>query len=221
MEKIKNKLEDAKLWDKIVEHELHALWKYGVERISNSAIKNSVVDFLEEEAPLGFFVNTVSRTSKHHPKWQCQKAGILRNTTECCLAAKMQLQIYKEFCDENDQVLPEPLDIVLAATILSDTFKYDNDILISKMSREKARLNRDHGKIAANIWRDKYAKRHKIGSAVEKEIFNATYWHLGRWTNGWTTKTKLPLLSEIVHRLDMIFTDKSLELLYNPKREIK
>ena len=55
METIKNRLERMGLWDKILERELKSLWKYGVKRIDNEAIRNSVTDFLSEEAPLSFF----------------------------------------------------------------------------------------------------------------------------------------------------------------------
>lgn len=51
LEIIKNRLERTELWDKVVEKELKSLWKYGVEKISDPAIKASVIDFLSEAAP--------------------------------------------------------------------------------------------------------------------------------------------------------------------------
>ena len=68
METIKNRLERMGLWDKILERELKSLWKYGVKRIDNEAIRNSVTDFLSEEAPLSFFLNPASPSCRHHPR---------------------------------------------------------------------------------------------------------------------------------------------------------
>lgn len=220
MEAIKKKLEDAGLWDATVEQELKALWKYGIQRISNYGVRQSVIDFLFEEAPLSFFVNPASPSKKHHPAWQNKKAGILRNTTECCLAIDMQLASYKKFCDHEDNVLAEPRDIVIAATILSDTYKYDKEILNGVEMVSEGKVNKSHGIIAAECW-IKYRRRYEISGPVAHEIYLATYWHLGRWTPGWTDITKLPLLTDIVHRIDAAFADKSLELLYSPKRKIK
>ena len=118
--------------------------------------------------------------------------------------------MYHDFCDAEDKVLSMPRDIVLAATILSDTFKYD-----------KEKVDKNHGKVAAQIWRDKYRARYAITARVANEIFQAVYWHLGRWTEGWTPQTKFSLLTQITQRMDVIFADKSLELLYTPKRTIK
>jgi len=219
VEKIKEKLLSANLWNEVVEKELKALWKYGIDRIESTWTKASVVDFLEEETPLSFFINPASPSKRHHPAWQNKEAGMLRNTTECCLIVDMQLRSFKKFCGVLDEIIPWTRDVVLAATILSDTFKYDKQILDGVEIVSPGKVNPNHGKIAANIWRDKYAKRH--GVAREKEIFEATYWHLGRWTPGWTPKIKFSTLTKIVHRIDAIMADNSLELLYTPKDAIE
>ncbi len=221
MQRIETKLKQANLWDRTVENELRSLWKYGIERIADAQIKEGVIDFLENEAPLGFFVNSASSTGTHHPVWQTKKSGILRNTVECCLAVDRQLRIYKEFCDENDNVLPQPRDIVIAATILSDTFKYGEKILGVNSALESKMLQ-DHGKISADVWKNKIAPRHPaIPAKIAAQIYEAVYWHLGRWTPGWTPDTKLGLLAEITHRIDITFADKALELIYEPKKIIE
>jgi len=220
LEAIKNRLERMGLWDKIVEQELKSLWKYGVEKISNPGIKASIVDFLSEEAPLSFFLNPAFPSGKHHPAWQNGKCGILRNTTECCATVEDHLRMYHDFCDENDNVLSLPRDIVLAATILSDTFKYGKEIL-NGVEKISSKVNGNHGKIAAHIWRDKYRARYPITARAANEVFQAVYWHLGRWTEGWTPQTKFSLLTQITQRMDVIFADKNLELLYRPRKTIK
>lgn len=217
MEKIIAKLKAGNLYTEKVEKELASFWKYCVEPVSDPKLKNVVVHFLEEVTPLGFFVNPASSSGKHHPSWQVAEAGILRNTTECCLALNQQLRIYPEFTDERYNVLPEHRDIVLVATILSDTFKYGNKILASVGSESK--LDHNHGQVAAYRW-IAVAKKFKIPSETTVRIYTAIFWHLGRWTPGWTPGTKLDLYTEIVHRVDMLFADKNLEYLYTPKETI-
>ena len=146
---------------------------------------------------------------------------MLRNTTECCLLIEDQLRMYHDFCDAEDNVLSMPRDIVLAATILSDTFKYDKEIVNGHEVIEIGKVNKNHGKVAAQIWLDKYRARYPITARVANEIFQAIYWHLGRWTEGWTPQTKFSLLTQITQRMDVIFADKNLELLYKPRKTIK
>lgn len=221
MKIIRERLERVELWDSTVERELKSLWKYGVLRISNQLIRQGIVDFLEKEAPLGFFVNPASVSGKHHPTWQNEKCGILRNTTECCLLVDIMLEQYKEFCDAINNVLPDSRDIVLSATILSDTFKYGTAIVKPYSDSEKHL--KDHGKEAANRWIPTAYGLHPKDHTIDlvEEIFETTYWHLGRWTPGWTPEVKLSKLTEIVHILDAIFADKNLELLYEPKHAIE
>lgn len=217
---IQQRLERVDLWDRIVERELESLWKHGVLRISDELIRESVVKFLEEDVPLGFFVNPAAASGKHHPKWQNKVCGILRNTTECCLLADIMLEQHKEFCD-SENVLPEPRDIVLSATILSDTFKYDTNIV--KPYSDSVKHLKDHGKFAADRWIPIVYSLHPRDHTIDlvEEIYDATYWHLGRWTPGWTPEVKLSKLTEIVHLLDAIFADKNLELLYEAKEIIQ
>ena len=211
---IQERIQKTGLWNSIVEQELISLWKYGVLRISDSMIRKSIIDFLSQEAPLGFFVNPASVSGKWHPKWQNEKCGILRNTTECCLFADQMLMQYQEFCDTTHRVLPEARDIVLCATILSDTFKYGT--LIVEPHSDKAKHIREHGQVAADKWWPIAYATCPLNPI--KEIYDSTYWHLGRWTPGWTPGVKFSKLTEIVHILDAIFADKNLELLYEVKQ---
>ncbi len=212
MEKIKKRLRAGGFWDSIVEFELKALWKYGIEKISDLETRNSIVSFLEHEAPLGFFVNPASKSNKHHPVWQNEKAGILRNTTECCVLADAFIKPYPKFCNESGDVLPEPRDIVLAATILSDTFKYGEEIVAPFSG--KTPVLKNHGQVAANKW---LAMPDVSEIKTSCEIYMATYWHLGIWTPGWTKETKFSDLTKITHTIDSVLADKSFELLYTPK----
>ncbi len=215
---IKERLKKLRLWDSVVEYELRALWKYGVERISNQALKESIIHFLEHEAPDGFFLNPASVSGKYHPAWQNRRCGILRNTTECCMLVDRFIMLKKELCDEDDNPLPEARDVVLAATILSDTFKYDAATVEPYSGSRKA--NRGHGEVAADIW---FKHAGMVPSDMAREVYAATKWHLGRWTPGWTPTIgkKFSPCIEVVHIIDAVFTDKGLELLYYPKSIIE
>jgi len=220
MHYIQGRLENAELWNKDVQQELLSLWKHGVLRISNKFIQESIIKFLELEAPIGFFVNPAAASGKHHPKWQNKICGILRNTTECCLLVDIMLEQYKEFCDSIGNVLSEPRDIVLSATILSDTFKYGTNIV--KPYSDSTKHQKDHGKVAAEKWILLAYSLEPKDETIDlvEAIYEATYWHLGRWTPGWTPKVDFSKLTEITHLLDAIFADKNLELLYEPKQII-
>ena len=211
---IKDRLKKPRLWDSIVEYELKALWKYGVERISNKALRESIIHFLEHEAPDGFFLNPASVSGKHHPEWQNRRCGILRNTTECCVLADRFIGTKRELCSAMDGVLPEARDVVLAATILSDTFKYGAATVEPSCRGVKSVL--EHGEIAADIW---FKNAGMVPSDMAREVFAATKWHLGRFTPGWTPEIgkKFSPCIEVVHLLDAVFADKGLEVLYRPK----
>ena len=217
MQKIIEKLKVNNLLSETVKKELASFWQYCVEPVSDPKLKDALVYFLEETAPLGFFVNPASSSGKTHLRWQRGEGGILRNTTECCLALNQQLRIYPQFTDKNYNVLPQHRDIILIATILSDTFKYGDEILAA--STKKSKMIPEHGAVAAEKWRA-VAEKFAILPSTADKIYNATYWHLGRWTPGWTPETKFDLYTGIVHRLDMMFADKNLESLYNPKETI-
>jgi hypothetical protein len=211
------KLRSRGLLDEDVSAEIAALWKYGVEALTDLALRSALVDFLENEAPLMFFVRPASLTGKHHPSWQRKKAGIVRNTIECCVVLDRQLQSYPEFTDAEFNVHPRDRDIVLVATILSDTFKYGTDELPAPDGVH--RFDPEHGKKAAEQWRP-IAARHGVSAEVIDHIFEATYWHLGRWTRGWEPTMRWSHYVDVTHRVDMFMSDNNLELVYNARSRI-
>ena len=217
MEGVTKRLKAARQWDEAVETELRGLWRYGIERVANRDVRMALVQFLGEVAPLGFFVNPASSTGRHHPKWQCRRAGILRNTIECCLAVDRQLRIHPELTDDLANPRPEDRDIVLAATILSDTFKYGEREITEVTSESKVDPN--HGRTAAERWRIS-AQSFDLATTIVDPIFDAIFWHLGRFTPGWTLSTTMSLHSSITHRIDMFFADKNLELIFEAKTAV-
>ena len=162
-------------------------------------------------------MNPASSTGRNHPVWQGERGGIVRNTVECCVAVDRQLQIYSDLTEKNAEVKPEARDIVLTATILSDTFKY-GEAEIREISPE-SRIDKNHGRIAAERWRAT-ARRYQIQHETIEEIYEAIYWHTGRFTPGWPPGKGMSLYAAITHQIDMFFSDKSLELLYDAKRVV-
>jgi hypothetical protein len=218
VEEIADTLRAKNIFDDKVARELAALWKYGVLKVSDSGLRRALIYFLQTEAPWTFFVYGASATGKNHPSWQREKAGILRNTTECCLVVDRQLRVYPEFTDEKFNVLPEHRDIVLIATILSDTFKAGS----GEGDEEQRRIQGSdptHGAAAAQRWND-VARRFQIESHVRDSVYDAIYWHLGRFTPGWNRDVRFSAYTEITHRIDMFMSDKNLEILFDPKNII-
>jgi len=217
MDAVIGKLKAMEAYTDLVGAEIAALWKHGVERVSDSELRAVLIYFLAEVAPWTFFVNPASSTGRNHPEWQGGRAGIVRNTVECCVAVDRQLQIYPDLTDNNAEAKPEARNIVLIATILSDTFKY-GEAEIKEISSE-SKIDKNHGRIAAERWRAA-ARRYEIRQESVDEIYEAIYWHLGRFTPGWPPGKGMSLYAAITHRIDMFFSDKSLELLYDAKRVV-
>jgi hypothetical protein len=211
-----DKLRKLGVLDDRVVSEVNALWKYGVLRVFDVRVRSSLVDFLENQAPIEFFTVSASRSVEHHPSWQQREAGILRNTVECCLVVDRQLRMYPQFTDKDCNVLPEHRDIVLTATILSDTFKYRLDQRTVPSTLDFAP---DHGRLAAELWKP-LAEAHGVEKPIIEFVCEAIWWHLGRWTPGWTPHLRFSLYTEITHRIDMFMSDKNLELLYRAREII-
>lgn len=202
----------------VVTRELTALYRFGVARISDRRIQSSVISILENDAPWTFFLLPASLTGRRHPSWQGRAGGILRNTVECCVAVDRQLRVHREFTDARDCVRDLDRDVVLSATILSDIFKYGMpppETPLRGIAFQPA-----HGKIAAELWK-RTARRFHVGRSSIEKVYQAIYWHLGRWTPGWRRGTKLSLHAKVTHRIDMFFSDKNLELLYHAKHQVE
>jgi len=215
------KLRAKNLLDDDIAAEIAALWKFGVDAVTDPGMREALILFLENEAPSSFFVSQASLSGKHHPSWQRKKGGIVRNTVECCVVLDRQLQSYPEFTESSNgsvRVRPRDRDIVLVATILSDTFKYGNDDDPPKPG-DVGRYDSEHGKKAAEKFRPIAASR-GVSTEVIDYVYEATYWHLGRWTLGWKPDTTWSHYVDVTHRVDMFMSDNNLELVYDSKTRV-
>lgn len=68
--------------DENLRAEIAALWHWGIERISNPALKASLIEYYRSAVPWQFFVSPSSASGKHHPPHHNKKGesyGILPN----------------------------------------------------------------------------------------------------------------------------------------------
>lgn len=199
-----------------VRHDTRMLWKYGVLRVQDAALRAALEDFFTNMVAPQFYTTPSSRTGKYHLSWHNKEGGLLRNTVECCKVVPFMMTAYPEFTDNSNpkfpKVLPEHQDAVLAATMVSDSMKCGHpwgDTMI-----------REHGIIAATNFLP-VCEKYGVNGVLAKRVYDATYGHLGRWTPGFTAETKFGPHTQLTHLIDMFFTCKDLETLYTPKEPME
>jgi len=194
-----------------VEQEIRFLWEWGIDRISDDSIRQAVKYYYLHKVPDQFF-SAPSSTSGKHPYWHNVPGGLVRHLTECCISADRLLGIFG-FVEDDDRTIHVPSrDIVLAATVITDTQK--NGIPWGNSSV------RNHGEIAANTWRD-IAESCKLSKDIADQISEAVHYHYGRYTqvpDGQPRKrfNDLPDFVKIVHLLDVCSSNRDNEFIYRP-----
>ena len=194
-----------------VEQEIRSLWEWGIDRISDTSIRQAVKYYYLYKVPDQFF-SAPSSTSGKHPYWHNVPGGLVRHLTECCISADRLLGIFGFVEDDDRTVSAFARDIVLAATVITDTQK--NGIPWGDSSV------RNHGEIAAKVWRD-VAETCKLPADITDQIAEAVHYHYGRYTQVPEGQSKkrlndLPGLVKIVHLLDVCSSNRDNELIYRP-----
>lgn len=194
-----------------VKNELLSLWEWGIERISDDNIRGAVKCYFFCKVPYQFFT-APSSTSGKHPYWHNVPGGLVRHLTECCISADRLISMCG-FVEEDDLTVNVfARDIVLAATVITDTQKngipWGGSSVIS------------HGEIAANVWRD-VAEACKISADIIDQIAEAVHFHYGRFTQvpGGHLRKRIndfPDFVKIVHLLDACSSNSDNELIYRP-----
>lgn len=193
--------------------EVLSLWQWGIDRIEDKDLQQAIGFYYAYVVPVEFFVSPSSITGKH-PSWHNKPGGIVRHLTECCVKADRKIMEFGHVCvneQGGEHVDPDFRDRVLAATVITDTFK--NDLPWGKTSV------RNHGEIAARYWQ--MTAHGRIDEATIKAIAEAVHWHYGRYTpvpKGTPRKElrDLPELVQMVHQLDMCSSDSNNEFIYRP-----
>ena len=196
--------------DVAIEEKVKALWDRGIERISDEDIRQAIKHYYFAGVPVEFFSAPVSVSGGKHPSWHNKPGGIVWHLMECCVSANRLLAAY-EYTDENGKFDLRARDIVLAATLITDTLK--NGSPWGEVSL------RNHGELAALRW--KHLAHGSVDDDALEQIAQAVHYHYGRYTVVPKGQKKIrfkdmPPLTQIVHLLDMCSSNKDYELLYRP-----
>lgn len=210
MDALRERLTRAGAWDARLESELNALWKYGVERIQHAALKRTISDFLCI-VPVVFFTDHASRSGRFHPRWQNERHGTLRSIIESCVLVPPMAQYVPELLDASMKPDPHAVDVALAATIVSDTWK--------KEDAGDVHHGKEHGRVAAEHWRA-FALAAGLDPVLVEEVATGVHWHYGPYTPGWTRDSRLPPVAWLVHLCDAFTAQPDLAVIYENKAVI-
>lgn len=210
MKDLQERLTEAGVWDTKLESELLALWKYGIERIKDGRLRVTLERFLCT-VPIRFFIDPASRSGHLHPYWQNGRHGTLRSIVESCVLVPVMAQYIPELLDANLRPDVHAVDIAMAATIISDTYKKEDVGDVHYGPR--------HGHVAAENWR-KFALTDGLYASVVEEVAQGSMWHYGVYTPGWTPGTHLSPIAQLVNICDAITAQPTLALIYEGKAVI-
>ncbi len=194
----------AGLWDARLEAEVSALWKYGVTRIGDERLRATVARFLCV-VPRIFFTDHASRSGRFHPPWQNGRHGTLRSIVESCVVLPGMARHVAEILDDRMEPDPRALDVALAATIISDVWKKEDE--------GDVHYGPEHGRIAAEKWR-RYALAEGLDPRLAEEVADACFWHFGIYTPEWTRGTVLTPVARLVNVCDVATSLPDLRLIY-------
>ena len=194
---------------------IRRLWEWGIERIFDDAVRKSVSNYFEARVPYQFFISPGTTSARDHVRWHNKPGGIVLHIIESCILCDIFLNSFG-FLDMDKQIrrdTREVRDIVLAATLISDTQKRG-----MPWSGETVR---SHGEIAAGAW-----GRVAVGCGVSRDfidkISEASTWHYGKFTPSDEPREllELPDYVQIVHLADSISSNRILGFIYNSKGRI-
>lgn len=207
MKYLQERLTNAGILDLILQNELDALWKYGVNRIQDSALRKAIEGFLCI-VPLIFFVDPASRSGRFHPSWQHGRHGTLRSIIESCVLVPAMARYIPEIIDVDLKPDQHAIDVALAATIISDTWK--------KEDVGDVHYGPQHGHVAAKAWRT-FAEKDGLDSVVIEEVADGSIWHYGVYTPGWKHGVVLSPVAQLVHLCDAFTAQPVLARIYEGK----
>ncbi|MDP3963349.1 MAG: hypothetical protein Q8Q39_02525 [bacterium] len=210
MQALQARLQEAGIWDEKLESEVKALWKYGIERIGNEALRDAVASFLCF-VPLKFFTDHASRSGRFHPHWQNERHGTLRSIIESCVLVPPMAQYVPQLLDADLKPDQGAIDIALAATIISDTWKKED---IGDVHHGSA-----HGRVAAMHW-IKFAHAQKLDPEIADAVAIGSIWHYGVYTPGWNPEMEIPPIAWLVHLCDAFTAQPTLATIYENKTVI-
>lgn len=205
MEHLQQRL--ANVWDAKLEAELIALWKYGVNRIEDERLRATVARFLCV-VPRIFFTDHASRSGRFHPAWQNGRHGTLRSIIESCVILPPMARHVSEILNDRMEPDPRAVDVALAATIISDVWKKEDEGDIHHGD--------GHGRVAAEKWQA-FARAEGLDPELAHGVADACFWHFGIYTPEWNRGTVLSPVARLVNACDVATSFAELSLVYEGK----
>lgn len=205
MQRLKERLEKAGVWTPRLESLVAALWKYGIDRIGETGLRETVIDYLVERAPLAFFTTTASQDPNAHTPWQQQVNGGLRGIVESCVLVPPMAKYVTGMLDASKQPIPLAVDVALAATIVTDTFRVDDEGL---------RPGSAHGRVAAGVWKIFALSKRKTYPFIIDKVADAVFWHYGVYTPEWREGVHLSPEAWLTHLCDAFTSRRELATIF-------
>lgn len=179
--------------------EVALLKKHGIDAIKDEKIRITVGKLLKFVVPEEFFSAPASSTGKYHPKWSNTERGLVKHTLSMLVPGMRQAEgfFYNSFT-------PITADQARAAIVLHDTFKG---------GKPWARYTvKNHGELAAKAWLQ-VAEVEEVDRESIVEVYEAIYWHNGKFTPNYDGRTLTPL-AQFVHTIDMGASSMDLEEIF-------
>jgi hypothetical protein len=207
--KLKLRLEVVNAWNPELAALLQRLWQYGVNGIHELGLRALVDEFLQERVPVQFYLEPASHSGKHHPTWQNREHGTLLSIVESCVLVPPMAVAVPALVDRNRQPISLAVDVALAATLISDTFKVDDDGKPTKAQ---------HGRCAAEAWTEFALARRRTYPEIVKRAAEASFWHYGIFSPEWIEGTVFSPETQLVHIVDLATSLKALEIIYDSRK---
>ncbi len=210
MEELQRRLKKAGIWNRALAWRVSALWKYGIEPISDPKLRSTLEEFLLV-VPLAFYTQPASHSGRFHPPWQNVAHGTFLSIVESCVLLPGWARHVPEILDAEKNPSQRAIDLGLAATIVSDCWKMED--------HDDIHYGADHGRAAAKRWIP-FALAAGLDRRTAMEVADASVMHMGVYAPDWTTRTKLSPIARLVNLPDVATSLPQLKLIYRGKTVI-
>lgn len=210
LEELQRRLETDGIWNDELAWRVRALWKYGIEPISDPKLRETVEGFLLV-VPLAFYTDHASRSGNFHPPWQNVRHGTFLSIVESCVLLPGWARHVPEILDAKKEPSRHIIDLGLAATIVSDSWK--------KEDAGDVHHGPDHGRVAAEHW-TRFANRAGLRRYLTDSIAEASIMHMGVYAPDWRPGTTLLPLTRLVNLPDVATSLPQLAIVYDGKTVI-
>ena len=185
--------------------------------LKNRALRNFIIDYMEQCVPDYFYVVPASSTGKYHPKYALGPGGLVRHTMAAVYFAETLLSL-----EQNKSLSWVWHDEIIAALIIHDSFKQG---LVNKKGQRDGHTKFEHPLMAANALLLFAKEVHPEMQEEAKLIASLVASHMGQWNRSERSRTILPKpqsdAEKFVHMCDYLASrqDITVSVNYEPKTE--